>query len=381
MELSIIVPTFNEGCNVLQLAERIANSLRDHNSYEVLFVDDSTDDTELYLQHLTRQYPEFRYVHRTEKRGLASAVMEGFHIAHGHIIVVMDADLQHPPEIIPKMLDTIREGSDIVVPSRFVRGGGDGGLNWLRKIVSWSARWIARLAIPRARPISDPTSGFFAIRRRVIEHVTLQPIGWKILLEVIVRGNYTSMTELPYHFEERSGGFSKLNAREQLNYLRHVLLLMRSDPASRRFWLFCLVGTSGMLLNSSIYYGLIRVQWGPATSYTAASLVAMLSNFVLNNRFTWQYAKENSVWYRLLKFSLISCAGIGLSSMVVYALTHVFEWNVMLAGFTGIAASVFWNYTLNSAWTFQKRGSKHEYPVLDQFAAVPLGSRGENKNA
>lgn len=182
MELSIVIPTYNEADNVRLIADRIQRVLSGKTaSYEILFVDDSIDHTPAVLAELSRKIPQVNYLHRKGKKGLASAVVAGFNRARGSLIIVMDADLQHPPELIPLILKRLVK-ADIVIPSRFISGGSDGGLNGLRKLVSWTARMIGRISITRLRDISDCTGGYFGLNRSVIAAAKLNPIGWKILM-------------------------------------------------------------------------------------------------------------------------------------------------------------------------------------------------------
>ena len=227
MQLTIVIPTFNEQENVRIIAARIRSVLavQDYN-YEILFVDDSRDHTPAVLAELAQNWPEVRYIHREGQRGLASAVVEGFRHARGQYIVVMDADLQHPPDLIPLIIKRLCQ-ADVVIPSRFITGGSDGGLSPLRRLISWTARGIGRLSISRLRHISDCTGGYFGIKSAVVAEVPLDPIGWKILMEVLVKGNYQTIHEIPYTFTARDAGKSKMNFREQWHYLVHVMRLVR----------------------------------------------------------------------------------------------------------------------------------------------------------
>ncbi len=222
--LSIIVPTFNERENVVQLAGCLADVLKDR-SYELIYVDDSTDDTPFILNKLAASNPRVRYIRRMNERGLGTAVVKGFETCRGHIVVVMDADFQHPPALLPVMLKTIDMNADIVIPSRFIPEGDDGGLNPVRKMISWIARYIGKILLRPLRRITDPTSGFFMFKKEVIKGVKLEPVGWKILIEVLIKGDYLNVVEVPYHFKARKAGESKMSLKEQLNYLRHILKL------------------------------------------------------------------------------------------------------------------------------------------------------------
>lgn len=228
MNISIIIPSFNEQQNVVLLTERIRAVLQPLSlSYEIWFIDDSLDNTPAILAELAQQYPEVRTIHREKTRGLGSAVVMGFQQSSGRYLIVMDADLQHPPELFPELISTLQQGADLVIPSRFIAGGSDGGLNMFRKLISWTARAIGRLLVKSFRPLSDCTSGYFALQRHVIENVTLNPTSWKILMEVIVKGKAQKIVEIPYQFVARDMGTSKMTLREQWYYLCHVMQLAR----------------------------------------------------------------------------------------------------------------------------------------------------------
>ena len=182
--ISIVVPTYNESENVGNLVNQIDYALRGID-YEVIFVDDSTDDTPAAIERVMGENPNVRMEHRETEKGLATAVLKGFSLAGGDYIAVMDADLQHPPAILRSMYAVMETGADFCVPSRFIPGGSDGGLGPYRKLVSGVARYIGKIALPSLRKITDPTSGLFMFRRSVIEGADLQPIGWKIMVEVL----------------------------------------------------------------------------------------------------------------------------------------------------------------------------------------------------
>lgn len=222
--LSIIIPVYNEKKNVNELVARIENVLH-YKNYEIIFVDDSNDETTNIIMNLEKQDDKVKLIHREGKKGLSSAVIEGFKAASGNVLSVMDGDLQHPPEIMPVMISKIKEGADVVVPSRFVKGGSDGGLNLFRKFVSASARYMAKVLFKRLRKVSDPTSGIFMIKRSVITGRNIIGIGWKILIEILVVGKYENLVEIPYKFNIRNFGESKMNIVVQVQYLKHLYSL------------------------------------------------------------------------------------------------------------------------------------------------------------
>ena len=250
--ITVIIPTFNERNNTVAIVDRINDAMRNID-YEVLFVDDSTDDTEQILKSLSLRDRHVRYIHRDNERGLATAVVKGFKEAKGNIVAVMDGDLQHPPELLPLMYEGIMNGHDVVIPSRFIPGGDDGGLNIFRKMISFTARCIACISIKSLRHLTDVTSGVFMIRKEVLHDAQLSPIGWKILIEILVKGHYQSVLEIPYAFQARSTGDSKMSMREQVNYMRHIGRIIYDKPSEARFLLLSLVGGVGVAINLLVF--------------------------------------------------------------------------------------------------------------------------------
>lgn len=359
MEFSIIIPSRNEGTNVETMVSRILNTLGAVGSYEILFVDDSTDDTPEILARLSRRDSRVRYIHRQDGTGLGTAVLEGFRRAAGQWFIVMDADLQHPPEVLADVIREMRQGeAEVIIPSRFVPGGSDGGLNLWRKFVSWTARMMARILIGSVRPITDPTSGFFAVRREVAESAELDPIGWKILLEILVRCRYTRVTELPYAFQARDLGSSKFNLKEQWHYLLHLFRLVRSSEPDFRFWKFCMVGGSGVAVNFLVYVPLVKAGLSVGYAYAIATLTAILNNFVWNNLFTWTHDKNDRIWYRIFKFFTVSLCGLAISGFAVTASHNWLGLHYVLSGLIGIGISTGWNFYLNNIWTFGRRAGR-----------------------
>ena len=224
--ISVVVPTYNEAENVGNLVNQIEYALRGI-EYEVIFVDDSTDDTVDAIKAVMKENANVRMEHRETEKGLATAVLKGFSLANGDYIAVMDADLQHPPTILRSMYAVMETGVDFCVPSRFIPGGSDGGLGPYRKLVSGVARYIGKIMLPSLRKITDPTSGLFMFRRAVIEGADLRPIGWKIMVEVLAMGTYKSVVEIPYKFQARPAGESKLSSKVTIEYLKQVAELTK----------------------------------------------------------------------------------------------------------------------------------------------------------
>jgi len=218
-----VIPTYNEAQNIEELIPRIESSLKGL-LHEIIIVDDgSPDGTADVAESLGRRYGNIRVLRRPKKMGLASAIADGLKIAKGEIVAVMDADLQHPPELLSKMLRTIREGYDLVIASRYVGGGRVEGWSPLRRLISRGATILAHLLLPETRGIRDPLSGYFMVKRDAIEGIELSLIGYKLLLEVLVKRKGIRIVEVPYTFRPRKKGESKLKIEEIINYA--VLLL------------------------------------------------------------------------------------------------------------------------------------------------------------
>lgn len=270
--VSVIVPAYREAENIPSLVERIDRVRQEYDlDLEVLIMDDdSRDGTAEAVQSLGR--PWVRLVTRRENRGLSPAVLDGFALARHDVLLVMDADLSHPPEKIPEMIDALTVGHDFVVGSRYVPGGSTDE--------DWGPfRWVnSRAATLLARPLTslkDPMSGFFALRRETYERAApLNPVGYKIGLELLVKAKCRRVCEVPIHFGQRRLGESKLSVREQLRYIRHLrrLFIYKYGNGAR----FAILGASGTLLSLVT----LSVLWGVGlpleVAAAAAILVAML---------------------------------------------------------------------------------------------------------
>jgi len=226
--ISVIVPTYNEAGSLPLLVERLGAAMSGH-TWELVVVDDgSPDGTAEVANRLSAEHPVW-VVRRGGKQGLASAVIAGFKEARGDVLVVMDADLSHPPEVVPALVKAIETGADLAVGSRYVAGGAT--LDWplRRRAVSRVACLMGNLLVP----VRDATSGFFGVRRTAIDGVRLNAIGFKIGLEVIARAKATKIVEVPYTFRDRELGASKFGRREVLQYLEQLGLIAR-DKALKR---------------------------------------------------------------------------------------------------------------------------------------------------
>ncbi len=231
MLLSLVVPTYNELQSIVPLLQRATVALEKViDQFEIIVVDDdSPDGTWQAAEEVARDNPHLRVLRRRDGRDLATAVIAGWKTAKGELLGVIDGDLQHPPEVLPVLLKSILDSqTDIAIASRNVEGGGVSQWQPQRKIIAWVARSMAHLVFPRLlKSVRDPMSGYFVMKRSVIDSVALKPLGYKILLEVLARGKYQTIKEIPYVFEERKLGKSKLGPKQCLDLLLHLWRLSR----------------------------------------------------------------------------------------------------------------------------------------------------------
>ena len=219
-KLALVIPTLCEADNIQVLLERIQKSLEPLNiPYELIVVDDdSRDGIEALVQSVACKDERVRLLVRTGVRGLAGAVIHGWAHSDADILGVIDADLQHPPELLPQLWQAL-EGNDVVLASRYAPQGSRKNRNRFRHLISQIAIWMT---LPLQRPtirVMDPMSGFFLVRRSAIRDVTLHPTGFKILLEILVRGDIHFAKEIPFSFGHRYKGRSKAGLKVGLEYL------------------------------------------------------------------------------------------------------------------------------------------------------------------
>jgi len=354
--ISLIIPTYKEHDNITPLVQQIDRALPNYD-YEIVFVDDNSQDgTAELIAELSPRYP-VRLIVRKDKKGLASAVVDGLKHARSDVIGVMDADLQHPPEVIPALLKEIQSDADIAIASRYVKGGGCQGWGLVRRIISKGAIFLAHLLLPATRKISDPVSGFFLFKKQVVADADLQPVGYKILLEILAVGQFQKIAEVPYTFCVRQRGKSKLSARQQIDYLKHIYKLMRRKGELTRFVKFCLVGASGVLVNMGLLW-LLTESAGLfyLISATISIESSIISNFLLNDLFTFPDRRARGVknlLHRLLKFNIVSLGGLGLNMAVLWLLTSILGVYYLLSNLCGIALATLWNYIVNFWWTWK----------------------------
>jgi dolichol-phosphate mannosyltransferase len=361
VKLSLVVPTYNESRNLEELIGRLSALLDGvlPGAYEVIVVDDdSPDQTWALALRLADRFPSLRVMRRRGEKGLSTAVIRGWQAARGEVLAVIDGDLQHPPEVVEKLWAAIAQGADLAVGSRHTEAGGVSDWSVLRRALSRGAQLVGFCVLPGiVGRVSDPMSGCFMVRRSAIADATLNPLGYKILIEVLARGRIGRVAEVGYVFRERLAGESKVTGRLYLEYLRHLVRL-RLALLPPRFLRFGIVGLSGVAVDMAILWLLKgRLGWPLTASKLIAAEVAMANNFLWNDLWTFGdlAAFQGYGWLRLrrfAKFNAICAAGLALSVGLLEMQVGIFKLNPYLANAVAIAVTTGWNYWMNKIFSW-----------------------------
>lgn len=375
IHVSIVVPTYQEAANLPELVARLfaATKVAQMNA-ELIIVDDNSNDGTIELcRELAELYP-LRLITRTKERGLATAVIRGLQEARGKYIVVMDADLSHPPTSVPLLLEPLETGTaDFAIGSRYVAGGTvDESWSFFRHLNSRIAGWLAR-GLTRAK---DPMAGFFAIRRdTLVNPSTLNPCGYKIGLELLVRCQCDRIAEIPIHFEDRKYGESKLSLREQWLYLRHLVRLYSFRyPEVLRFATFGAVGASGMIIDLVTFRGLFPLI-GLTTARAIAIWTAMTWNFMLNRSITFKGSTGLQPFVEYVRFFSACLTGAGINwsaSIGLMYLTGFFGQHPLGAAILGTGIAALVNYALCRAWVFRNESDEFRTKQPDTSCHLSL---------
>jgi dolichol-phosphate mannosyltransferase len=368
VRLSLVIPTRNEATNLRPLVQSLESLLEPvlGAAYELIVVDDdSADGTWQLALALAQANPRLRVVRRKSERGLATAVVRGWQVARGDVLAVMDADLQHPVETNLALLAEMERGADLAVASRNAEGGGVSDWSVQRRILSRGAQLLGLLVLPGVlAKVSDPMSGYFMVRRAALAGITLTPLGYKILVEVLARGRLRWLAEVGYVFRERSEGKSKVTLGIYLQYLWHLLRLRWATLPQSKLFRFCLVGASGVVVDMSMLFLLsdpTMLGFGLTRSKIAAAEVAIVNNFLWNDAWTFRDAAESepglrAKFRRFLGYNAICIAGVALNVVILNLLFNLAGVNRYVANAIAIVAVTAWNYGLNKRLNWSVKG-------------------------
>ena len=351
--LSMVIPTYNERESLPILLEKVFSVFAGSKiPGEVIIVDDnSPDGTGRIAESLKRRHANLKVLHREGKLGLSSAVIEGFKAARGDVLGAMDADMSHPAEAIPEMFAAVQKGADVAIGSRYVKGGSIEGWNAYRRIQSLGAVMLARLFVNA----KDPVSGFFLVRKSCLKGKMLDPKGFKILLEVLVKADCRSVREIPIAFVNRRAGKSKLGGGEILYYLRNLMGYLSSGRRTEvQFLKFALVGFLGTLINLAVLYSLTEILGVYyILSAVAAFMVAVTSNYMLNKVFTFGERLRHRALGKFGRFLAVSVAALAVNLIFLYALTESLGIYYLVSQLIAILAALSINFFGNKKWTFK----------------------------
>lgn len=358
IDISVIVPTYNERENMNILFDRIDKSLKDIN-YEIIVVDDnSPDETGKVVEELSNKYP-VKLIIRKNNKGLATAVVEGFKNAKGCVFAVIDADLQHPPEKLISLIWETQNGTDIAIGSRYVEcnGKGFGEFSSARKIISKGANTLAKLLIPKLSNINDIQSGFFALKKDVVENVDLNPTGYKILLEILVMGNYKNVKEIPFIFGKRERGESKLGTNVIFEYIWHLSTIFWREKETKRIAKFIITGLVSIAFSVGLLWFLTEVtDIFYLTSGIISKEVGTLFSFILSEMWVFKDRIKISLkgsLKRCIQFNLNRIASIFVVIIVMAFLTEFLGIYYIFSNFIGILVAFPLNYVLSNSWTWK----------------------------
>jgi len=361
--VSVIIPTLNESQSIRTTITQVWTYLFDnHIDSEIIIVDDNSKDGTIdIVKDLAAIHTNVRFYVRGEDPGLSQSVMFGFEKANSDIFIVTDADGQHPVETIGALYRSIKNGSDIAIASRYMPGGGiEDGWGNNRRAISNGATMLAKFAFPE---ITDPVSGFFAIRKSVLTP-DISPSGYKILTEILGKGRYKTIEEVPYVFKVRGQGQSKLRLKiirefcTQMFGIFTYTLSHKTSPAHKEIEMvlgFMLVGISGIFLNTTMLWALTGYGMSLLVAGVVATEFAIISNYCFNEIWTFRrlVINDNSVIRRFVIFNAVSVFGLVISVGIMIILTSLGMY-YLYANLVGIFVAFIWNYLVNRSITWGK---------------------------
>jgi dolichol-phosphate mannosyltransferase len=358
--ISVVIPTYKEADSIQDVIRRSGTAFaRSGEEYELIVVDDNSGDGTAELAEQMSSEFHVRVLRRAGRMGLATAVADGWKLAHGDLLGVIDADLQHPPEILVALAAALRQSNaDLAIASRYVAGGGTSDWELVRRVISGGATHLAASVLPlKLSAVSDPMSGMFVVRAAAISGVDLSPLGYKILLEVLARGRIDHVVEVAYQFEERTRGASKLGARQYAEYLAHLVRLAFATGQFGAWALYGLVGLTGAVLDLGlIYWTAERAGSNMLWVVPVAVEVALLWNFFWNQHVTFARrlrgtSRQDGMIIRLRRYQKVCLPGALLNIIVTLVLASQGV-QLLLAAVAGVVLDGIVNLAFNvpSIW-------------------------------
>ncbi len=376
LQISIILPTYNESQNIVSILKLIRQNIPKDIHTETIVVDDNSPDgtgriVDDYIQNLKKIAENtIDVIHRKAKDGLSSAILKGIQNAKGDTIIVMDSDFSHPPQIIPKLIDALKQYQcDLVVASRYITGGNIQGWTAKRKLMSKVATMVAKKGL--GVKIKDPMSGFFAFKKNIIKGLNFDALGYKLLLEILVKTKDIDVKEIPYTFENRKFGSSKLNSSIIIGYFKSVWKLYKNGKMktsderrkSVRFLSkaarFFTVGATGVGVNyivSTLFTSGVTELW-----YIHANIFGIIAsistNFLLNKVWTFEDTdfSKRKILSQYGKFSLFSSLGALVQISMMFWLVESYNVEQPPALLLAIGTAAFSNFLLNKKLTFKEK--------------------------
>jgi len=360
IEVSLVVPTYNEADNIGDLLRGLHAALTATGvGFELIVVDDdSPDETWRVAAVLTTEIPELTVIRRQEATGLATAVIGGWSYAHGRLLGAIDGDGQHPPNVIVDLLASLGEGADVAVASRHLPEGGMVGWSVARRLLSRGAQTLGQLLLPgTVGRVTDPMSGYFLLRRDIVAGTEMDPVGYKILLEVLARGDVSRVAERPYVFLERERGESKVSTGHYVGYLRHLMRLRLHPLRSRALVRYLVVTALALLVDALAFLWIFDVQgWNLTRSAAISGEVGILLTVLLHDlwTFAWRTARSSlDRFRRLAGVQLALGVLLFLRLLLINALVNWFGLGPLAAFLVALAAVTPASHLLGSRLTWR----------------------------
>jgi len=371
--ISLVIPTYNEAPVVELTLRRASEVLKSAGEpFELIVVDDaSPDGTADIVERLSSELP-VRVIRRQGERGLATAVVRGWRDARGDVVGVMDADLQHPPEVVCQLIQALRtEDADIAVASRYLPGGGTEGWSRFRLFVSWAGMRLGAVALPwTLGGVTDSGSGLFLVRRRAIENADLQPLGIKMLLEVLAKARYQKIVEVPYVFRGRTLGVSKVGPRQGVEYLKSLLRIGCDSGELRTWLLYALSGVAGAVVYVAALLGLNgSVQWPLPITVLLAIQAAFIVEFIADDLVSFRGRQEGvgpprAFMERIKRYERELLPGALLNALVT-CLARGLGIELWAGALLGVISALPFNVSVAAprVWEIWRRTSRHTVAV------------------